>query len=64
MAQLLETFEGDIEPHLDPVRARSFKAYIRRKINDFTGDCQLLVDMVQNGEEVNGFAVHQQDRLQ
>lgn len=64
MAQLLERFEEDIESHLDPVKAKNFKAYIRRKINDFTGDCQMLIDMVREGEEINGFAVHQQDRLQ
>lgn len=64
MAQLLENFENTIEPHVDPVKARAFKADIRKKINDFTTDCQLIVDMVRKGEEVNGFAVHQRDRLQ
>ncbi len=64
MAQVLEEFEDTIEPLVDPVLAGSFKAYIRKKINEFTGDCQLVVDMVSKGEEINGFVLHQQDRLQ
>lgn len=63
MAQILEVFEEDVQPHLDQDVADGFKAQVRRKLNELASDFELVLDLDESGEALNGLAVHQRDRL-
>lgn len=61
MAQLLEEFEREIEPHVSAGASQAFKALVRRKLNSFSND---VIDLLKlDGTERNGSAIDLEDRL-
>lgn len=62
MAQLLEDFEKNVQPHLPPDVAEDFKGMTRRKLHALALDaCEII--HLKPGEEMNGVAVELRDRL-
>jgi hypothetical protein len=62
MAQLLELFEEDVEPHLPPAVAIEFKGIVRRKLHALALDACEIINL-QPGEELNGEVVALRDRM-
>jgi len=61
LAQVLDAFERDIEPHLPPAAAgniQSFKGLVRVRLDALARDASDVVDA-----EVNGAAQEVRDRL-
>lgn len=63
MAQSLDEFEREVEPHLPEEVATNFKAFVRRKLNSFATD---LIEALQMGTGMveNAAARDIRDRLQ
>jgi hypothetical protein len=62
MAQLLEQFERDVEPHIPPEAADQFKGTVRQKLHALALDaCEIM--SLQPGEELNGAAVELRDQV-
>lgn len=64
MAQVLEAFEQQIEPHLpDDLRPelRNFKGLVRARINALATDAVDLMSL--DGQEQNGVALELRDQL-
>lgn len=65
MAQVLEAFEEQIEPHLPKEAAgdiQSFKGLVRQRINALASDAVEIFTMPP-GERLNGFGVDMRDQL-
>ena len=62
MAQVLEQFERDVEPHLPDGVADQFKGTVRQKLHALALDaCEIM--SLQPGEEMNQAAVDLRDQL-
>lgn len=62
MAQILEAFERDIEPHLPPDAAgviQDFKALVRMRLSSLADDAADVLGSAQ----INGAALDIRDRL-
>lgn len=62
MAQVLEDFERNVEPHLPTEVAENFKGTIRRKLHALALDAIEFMGL-KPGEEVNLEAIDLRDRL-
>lgn len=63
MAQLLEGFEKEVEPHVPDEAAKEFKALVRRKITALATDCLEVMDMEDDSTVMNGAARDLKDRI-
>jgi hypothetical protein len=62
MAQVLEQFERDVEPHLPDGVADQFKGMVRQKLHALALDaCEIM--SLQPGEELNQAAVDLRDQM-
>lgn len=61
VAQVMETYESDVEPKLPPEVAEDFKQFLRRKIDHFTTDITEIIELKDT--EVNGHAIATRDAL-
>ena len=66
MAKILESFETEIEPHLDTRAAagaiQEFKGLVRARLNDLADDVNDLFALGEN-EHLNGVAQDAKDQL-
>lgn len=63
MAQLLDDFERDCEPHLPVEVAEIFKGTVRRKLHALALDaCEVMT--LKPGEAINGAFIELRDRIQ
>lgn len=64
MAQVLEAFELDIEPHVTNKGAvQSFKGLVRARFNALAVDCTDLMALNARAEQMNGAAQDVRDSL-
>ena len=62
MAQLLEQFEREVEPHIPPDVAEQFKGTTRQKLHALALDA-IGILYLQPGEELNQAAVDLRDQV-
>jgi hypothetical protein len=63
MAQILDQFEQEVEPHLPSDVAENFKGTIRRKLHALALDaCEVMT--LKPGEAINGAFIELRDRIQ
>lgn len=66
MAQILEAFETDIEPHLGPEangHAQDFKGLVRMRLNALAVDACEVMSLENEGVTINGAAQAARDSL-
>lgn len=62
MAQMLELFEQECQPHLPPEKAEKFKGIVRQKLNALALDaCEMMA--LKPDEEINGAAIELRDHM-
>lgn len=62
MAQLLDEFESQVQPHLPIEVAERFKGTVRRKLHALAIDACEIINL-QPGEELNGAVIELRDRM-
>lgn len=66
LAQILESFEQRIEPHLPPEASgdvQDFKGLVRARVNALAVDCTDLMSLEERAMQLNGVGQEVRDRL-